>query len=133
MTPATRTDTNHKPCLRHNVIRNIVRTSRIPAHPCRHVVQLKIVPRSPGNVMVRTRGISAYTDATNQHFPCRRVKREPAAKYVHTANLTANHRVCSGAIVRRRSVVGDFCIHRITFLQTEKAASRLNGRIQIRR
>jgi hypothetical protein len=56
-----------------------------PARPCRHVVQLKIVPRSPGNVVVRTRRVPAHAEPTNQHtLPA--IKSQSAAKHIYTAD-----------------------------------------------
>jgi hypothetical protein len=75
-------------------------TSGIAGNPtyAREVIQAEIFPNPPGNVMVRTGGISAYPDASND-FLARGVQREPSTENINPTDLISDHWVLLRAVV----------------------------------
>lgn len=83
---------------------DVVRTQGVPrdaangwdlARP--HVIQPQVVADAPGDIMVRAGRIAAHADASYD-LVARRVEREPAAKYVHAADFSSDHRVGDRAL-----------------------------------
>ena len=76
---------------------NVIRATCRP-DATRHEVQVKIVPRPPGNIVISARRIAANTNGTNQFFLCV-VKRQATAEHVNATNLAADHRIVDLTIV----------------------------------
>ena len=94
------------------------------------VVQPKIIANSPGNVVVGTRSITTHADPA-YHLLALAVERQSAPKDVHPSDFVADHRVLRRAVIRRRTCIRDFGIHRVAFLQSEKTPAGLNRGIQV--
>ena len=66
MSPAARTDSLLQARSRSNVIHNIVGAVHIATHARRHVIEAEAAARSPRNVVVCTRAITAYANGAEQ-------------------------------------------------------------------
>jgi len=94
------------------------------------VVQPEIVSNPPGNIVVGTRSVATNADSTN-HFLALPVECQPAAKDIDSSDFVADHRILCRPVIRRRSCIGDFGIHRVAFLQSEETPAGLNRGIQV--
>src|ERR1700683_2234125 len=81
--------------------------------------------------MVRAGGVAADSNGTEK-LALRVVERQTPAKYVHTADATAKHRIVRLPIVIRIASVSDERVYGVTSLQPEQAASRLHSAVKIR-
>jgi len=89
-----------------------------------HVIQTQQVADAPRDVVIRAGRIAARPHRADDDVPGG-IESQPAAKYVHAADLQAIHRICRGA-------VGDARIHGIAGLKAEQAAAGLDGGVQVR-
>jgi len=132
MAPAAGADANGEPSGIDDVIDDVVGSGFIGADPRRDKVKIECMSRTPCNVMVSARGIAAHTHGADQ-LSLRVIERQASAKYIHSADATADHGVVRLAVVVRVAPIGDECSYRIALLQSEQAATRLDCAVKVRR
>jgi len=95
-----------------------------------HVIKTEEISHAPRDVVVRAGSVTTYAHSADQQMALR-IEAQAAAKDVYATDFASNHRVTGGAVVRGRSGVGDAGIDRIAVLQSIKAATGLDGRIEV--
>src|SRR5688500_14378510 len=107
-----------------NVEDDVVPAGRVTGHAARHIVELEDMARPVRDVVISTRGVTAHADSTDK-LTVRVVKPESAAKHVHTADSSADHRVVVTAVTIRTSAVRNVSRYRVAFL--DRKSTRLNS------
>jgi len=117
-------------------MRRVVGKQACGARNCRlrggggHVIKSEEISHAPGDVVVRAGSVSADAHSADKQMAVR-IEAQAAAKDVYATDFVSNHRVTGSAVVRGRSGVGDAGIDRIAVLQSIKAATGLDSRIEV--
>src|SRR5215471_3984730 len=120
MPPPTGADTGHLAGLRLDVVDNIVGATASDA--ARNEIELKHVAGLPCDAVIRTGSIAADADGTDQ-LVVLVIECQAAAKYVHTANFSTDHRIVGLPVVGGVATVGHRNIDRVALLKSEKLSA----------
>ena len=94
------------------------------------MIKTEEISHAPGDVVVRAGSVSADAHSADQQMAVR-IEAQAAAKDVYATDFVSNHGVGSSAVVGGRSGVRDSGIDRIAVLQSIKAATGLDGGIEV--
>lgn len=94
-----------------------------------YLVQSKCRARAPGDIVIGTGGIAAYTKPSDDPFFV--VKRQTAAKCDYAPDGLSHQRVTGTSKCRRVSRISGCLVDRVGGLQAEQGSARLDRRIEV--
>lgn len=90
------------------------------------MIQIQVMPGPPRDEVIRARGVPAHAEASN-NLMILVVEGQATTKHIDAADFLTNQRILRRTVIQCWPLICYLGIYRVTFLQPEQAASRLDG------
>src|SRR5439155_10269077 len=102
----------------------------VSAHAGRHEIEVQVVTRSPGDIVIGTGRVTAHADSADEP-PAGSVECQSSPKHIYPADAPTDHGVVRLTVDGRIAAIGHVGVHGVAFLQSEQTTTRLYGSVEI--